>query len=48
MAIFGIIFALTVFSVSRMQHVSEMHSKFALKPRHVWRYGRHPIFDRWD
>jgi len=37
-----------VFSVSRVQQVSDMHSKFALRPHHVWKYGRHPISDRWD
>ena len=37
-----------VFSASRMQHISDMHSKFALRPHHVWKYGRHPISDRWD
>jgi len=35
-----------VFSASRVQHISDMHSKFALKPHHVWKYGRHPISDR--
>jgi len=25
-----------------------MHSKFALRPHHVRKYGRHPISDRWD
>jgi len=25
-----------------MQHISDMHSKFALRPHHVWKYGRHP------
>jgi len=25
-----------------------VHSKFALRPHHVWKYGRHPISDRWD
>ena len=25
------------------QHVSALHSKFALRPHHVWKYGRHPI-----
>jgi len=25
-----------------------MHSKFALRPHHVWKYGRHPISGRWD
>jgi len=37
-----------VFSVSRMQHISDMHSKFTLRPHHVWKYGRHPIADHWD
>jgi len=37
-----------VFSASRMQYISDMHSKFALRPHHVWKYGRHPISDRWD
>jgi len=34
------------FPASHMQHISDMHSKFALRSRHVWKYGRHPIFDR--
>ena len=38
----------TVFSASRVQHISDMHSKFTLRPHHVWKYGRHPIYDRWD
>jgi len=37
-----------VFAASRAQHVSDLHSKFALRPHHVWKYGRHPISDRWD
>jgi len=37
-----------VFSASRAQHVSHLHSKFALGPHHVSKYGRHPISDRWD
>ena len=37
-----------VFSASRMQNISDMHFKFALWPHHVWKYGRHPISDRWD
>jgi len=24
------------------------HSKFALRPHYVWKYGRHPICDGWD
>jgi len=35
-----------VFSASRVQHISHMHSKFALRPHHVWKYGRHPLADR--
>jgi len=37
-----------VFSASRVQHISDMHSNFALRPHHVWKYGKHPISDRWD
>jgi len=37
-----------VFSASHMQQISDMHSKFALRPHHMWKYGRHPISDRWD
>jgi len=37
-----------VFSASRVLHISDMHSKFTLGPHHVWKYGRHPIPDRWD
>ena len=25
--------------------ISDMRSKFALRPRHVWKYGRHPFCD---
>jgi len=31
--------AVAVFSASRMQHISDMHSKFALRPHRVWKYG---------
>ena len=31
-----------VFSASRVQHISDLHSKFALRPHHMWKYGRHP------
>jgi len=37
-----------VFSASHMEHISDLHSKFALGPHHVWKYGRHPICGRWD
>jgi len=29
----------------RVQQVSDMHLKFALRPHHVWKYGRHPVCD---
>jgi len=37
-----------VFWASHMQYISDLHSKFALRPRHVWKYCRHPVCDRWD
>jgi len=37
-----------VFSANRVQYISGLHSKFALRPHHVWKYGRHPVCDRWD
>jgi len=37
-----------VFSANRVQQVSDLHSKFALRPHHVWKCGRHPICDGWD
>jgi len=40
------IFCVLYFSASRMQHISDMHSKFALKTHHMWKYGRHTIADR--
>jgi len=36
-----------VFAASRLPHISDMRSKFALRPHHVWKYGRHPISGRW-
>ena len=41
-------FLCPVFSASRVQYISDLHSKFALRPHHVWKYGRHPICDGWD
>jgi len=32
------------FAASRVQHLSDLHSKFALGPHHV--YGRHPTYGR--
>jgi len=26
-----------------VQHISDLHSKFALRPHHVPKYGKHPI-----
>jgi len=34
------------FLVSRVQHISDLHSKFALGPHHVSKYSKHPICDR--
>ena len=31
-----------------VQHLSDMHTKFALRPHHAWKYGKHPISDRWN
>jgi len=33
------------FLASRVQHISELHSKFALGLHHVSKYGRHPIWN---
>jgi len=35
-------------SSSHVQYISDLHSKFAVGPHHVWRYGRHPTCDGWD
>jgi len=35
-----------VFPASRVQHISHLHSIFALGPHHMWKYGRHPICGR--
>jgi len=35
-------FLCPVFSASRVQHISDLHSKFALRRYHVWKYGGHP------
>jgi len=34
------------FAASRVQHLSDLHSKFALGPRNVSKYGRHPTCGR--
>jgi len=39
MAIFAS-FLHPVFRASRLQHISDLHSKFALRPHHVSKYGR--------
>jgi len=31
-----------------VQRISDLHSKFALRPHHVPKYGKHSISDRWD
>ena len=35
-----------VFAASREQHISDLHSKLALGPNHVSKYGRHPTCGR--
>jgi len=35
-----------VFPASRLQHISDLDSKFALRPHHVSKYSRHPICGR--
>ena len=44
----GDFFASCIFSETRVARftVSDLQSKFALRPHHVWKYGRHPISDR--
>jgi len=37
-----------VFAASAVQHISDLHLKFALRPHHVCKYGRHPICDGWQ
>jgi len=37
-----------VFAPSRVQHISDLQSKFAVRPHHVWKYGRHPVCDSWE
>jgi len=34
------------FAASRVQHFSDLHSKFAIGPHHVSKYGRHPTYGR--
>jgi len=34
------------FPASHVRHISKMHSKFALRPHHVWKYARRPVSDR--
>ena len=41
-------FLCRLFSASRVQHVSDLHLKFALRPHHVCKYGIHPICDSGD
>jgi len=41
-------FLRVVFAASRAQHISDLHSKFALRPHQVPKYGRHPVCGRWD
>ena len=34
-----------IFAASHVQHVSDLHLKFALRPHHLCKYGRHPLCD---
>jgi len=34
-----------LFSARRVQHISDLYSKFALRPPYVSKYGRHPMCD---
>jgi len=34
-----------VFSASRVQHISDLRSKFILRPHHLWKYGKHRAFE---
>ena len=36
-----------VFPASRVQHVSDLHVKFALRSHHVWKYGICPLCIWW-
>jgi len=40
------IFLGPAFAASRVQHLSDLHSKFALGPHHVSKYGSHPTCGR--
>jgi len=33
------------FPASHVQQISDLHSKFALRPHNAWKYGRHPMCD---
>ena len=33
------IFCVMLFPASSVHHISDLHSKFALRPHHVWKYG---------
>jgi len=41
-------FLYPLFPASHVQHVADLHPKFALMPHHVWKYGRYPICDGWE
>jgi len=37
-----------VFPASCVQHISDVHSKFARRPHQVSKYSTHPICGHWD
>jgi len=43
---FLVTFSGPAFAASRVQHLLDLHSKFALGPHHVSKYGRHPTCGR--
>jgi len=45
--LFGNFFVCCIFSELHATRF-RLHSKFTLSTHHVWKYGRHPISDRWD
>jgi len=44
----GDFFASSIFIEPCVVYIWDLHSKFALRPHHVWKDGRHPVCDRWD
>ena len=43
---FAFVSDIAVFVLKRDVKLQLTNSKFALRPHHVWKYGRHPVCDR--